>query len=528
MSGIEEKISLIFPEEEDIPEEICLKKPIIQSEYLINGEIIPWQKELHDVFSPICIKTFAGLKQKVIGSYPVLTEKESLQILDAAVNAYNNGRGPWPSMSVSKRIKYIEDFAFRLEKKKRDIVKLLMWEIGKSYKDSEKEFERTIRYIKNIVNALKTIEPASSKFLTKQEIISRMRRAPLGVVLCMSPFNYPIFESFATLIPALITGNTVVFKPPKPGVLVYYPLLEIFRDTFPPGVVNTVYGEGRNVITPIISSGKIDVLSFTGSSRVANILKSQHPKPLRLSLVLGLDAKNAAIVLSDADMDLTVKETIRGSLSFNGQRCTALKILFVHSKVIDLFIERFVKEVEKLICGMPWEEDVMITPLPDPDKPNYLSELIDDAVRLGAKVINKNGGLTNKTFFYPAVIYPVSSPMRLYNEEQFGPVVPVSSFDDLELPIQYIIGSNYGQQVSIFGNDIKMLAKLVDILACQVCRININSICQRGPDFLPFAGRKDSGVGTMSIMDSLCLFSMRAIVTAKNTEPNKTLLSKIM
>jgi glyceraldehyde-3-phosphate dehydrogenase (NADP+) len=277
-----------------------------------------------------------------------------------------------------------------------------------------------------------------------------------------------------------------------------------------------------------MSSGKIDVLAFIGSSKVADLLKSQHPKAHRLRSVLGLEAKNTAIVLSDADIDSAVHECVRGSLSFNGQRCTALKILFVHSLIADRFLERFCREMEKLKFGMPWEKDVTITPLPEQEKTVYLQGLVEDAQRFGARIVNAHGGTTNKTFFYPALLYPVNSAMRVYHEEQFGPVVPVVPFDDTETPIQYIIESSYGQQVSVFGKDVDMIANLVDVLVNQVCRVNINSMCQRGPDIFPFAGRKDSAKGTLSVKDALRIFSIRTIVAAKDKEANKEILAKIV
>ncbi len=243
-------------------------------------------------------------------------------------------------------------------------------------------------------------------------MIGQIRRAPLGVVLCMGPFNYPLNETFTTLIPALIMGNAVIFKPPKLGVLLHQPLLEPFRDSFPDGVINTVYGDGQQVIGPLMKSGRIDVLAFIGSSRVADILKHQHPKPHRLRCVLGLEAKNAGIILQDADLENAVKECVLGSLSFNGQRCTALKMLFVQEKIADAFITGFSEAVSKLKGGMPWEEGVKITPLPEPGKTKYLTELIDDARSKGARVVNEDGGAVNHTFMSPAVVYPVSPGMQ--------------------------------------------------------------------------------------------------------------------
>ena len=135
-------------------------------------------------------------------------------------------------------------------------------------------------------------------------------------------------------------GNTVIFKPAKHGVLCISPLLEAFRSSFPKGVINIVYGRGREVASPIMKSGKIDVLALIGNSKSEIALQDQHPNKNRLRLILGLEAKNPAIILSDANMDLTVSECITGSLSFNGQRCTALKIFFVQRSVADAFVQK--------------------------------------------------------------------------------------------------------------------------------------------------------------------------------------------
>ncbi len=147
-------------------------------------------------------------------------------------------------MSVEERIRHVESFVRGMQEKRDAVVNLLMWEIGKSLPDAEKEFDRTVDYIRDTITALKELDRVSSRLTVEDGIIGQIRRAPLGVVLCMGPFNYPLNETFTTLIPALIMGNTVIFKPPKLGVLLHQPLLEAFRDSFPAGVVNTVYGEG--------------------------------------------------------------------------------------------------------------------------------------------------------------------------------------------------------------------------------------------------------------------------------------------
>lgn len=524
---LQEKLHSMFPDEASIPEAHRLA-PLRQTTYLIDGELCEWHGEMQDVVSPLYLKTATGIEPKVIGAYPKLTEKESLLALDAAVKAYDNGRGQWATMSVRDRISHIEIFTAKMKEKKAEVVRLLMWEIGKTAADSEKEFDRTVDYIYQTIQALKELDRSSSRFVMEEGIIGQIRRSPLGVTLCMGPFNYPLNETYTTLIPALIMGNTVVFKPPKYGVLLHYPLLEAFKTSFPKGVVNTIYGEGRVIVPPLMATGKVNVLAFIGSSRVVDTLKKQHPKVHRLRAVLGLDAKNAGVVLPDADMAMTVKECLLGSLSYNGQRCTALKVLFVHKSIASEFIEKFSAAVAGLGIGMPWEKGVSLTPVAEANKTKYLTELVQDAERLGAKVMNPFGGTVNGSFFYPAVVYPVSKPMRLYHEEQFGPIVPVVPYENLSEPIDYIIDSNYGQQMSIFGRDTEQIAELIDPLVNQVSRVNINSQCQRGPDTFPFTGRKDSAEGTLSVSDALRAFSIRTLVAAKGTDLNKNIITDIV
>lgn len=523
----EESLERLFVEESAIPEQFRIGE-IHQKEYLSNGEMKKWNGEVHEVYSPVYIKTTSGLLPKLIGSYPVGTPKEAQASLDAAVEAYNDGRGEWPTMSVSERIHHVEQFTGRMIAKKEMVVMLIMWEIGKSYADSVKEFDRTVEYIYATIDSLKNLDRDSSRFEIAEGIAAQIRRSPLGVVLCMGPFNYPLNETFTTLIPALIMGNTILFKPPKFGTLLHYPLQEAFQESFPKGVINVIYGRGSDIIPGLMHSGKINVLTLIGSSKVANELKKQHPKVNRLRAVLGLDAKNASIITSKADIGLAVKETITGSLSFNGQRCTALKIVWVHRSIADQFLSEFSKAVSNLKFGLPWEEGVSLTPLPEPYKIDYLNDCIKDAEEHGAKVVNENGGVSKASFFYPAVVYPVNEKMKLYHEEQFGPIIPVVPFDDVEEVIQYLIDAQYGQQVSIFSTDASEVGALIDPLVNQVSRVNINSQSQRGPDIFPFTGRKDSAEGTLSIPDAIRSFSIRSLVAFKMNDANKELINEIV
>ena len=523
-----EILETIFPTLAEIPEQFRIA-PVEQRSYLTDGELHHWDGPTQEVLAPVCLRTPDGTCERVrIGSFPLMTEREAIAALDAAVAAYDKGRGAWPTMTVARRIEHVQRFAARMKEQRAAVVKLIMWEIGKTYLDAGKEFDRTVAYIEDTVDALKDLDRVSSRFVIEQGIIGQIRRAPLGVTLCMGPYNYPLNETFTTLIPSLIMGNTAVLKPPRHGVLLFSPLLEALCSSFPAGVVNVLFGAGRALAPPIMASGKVDVLAFIGTSKAANALHKEHPKPHRLRQVLGLEAKNPAIVQGDADLDVAVEECLAGSLSFNGQRCTALKIIFVHESVAADFVALFSARVDALGVGMPWVPGVTITPLPETEKPGYLTELIEDARQHGAAVTNEGGGLVCRSLFQPAVVYPVNEKMRLYTEEQFGPVIPVVPFSDLSTPIRYIEDSDYGQQVSIFGRDPELLARLIDPLVNQVSRVNLNCQCQRGPDIFPFTGRKDSAVGTLSVSDALRDFSIRVLVAAKDVDLNKQIIGDII
>jgi glyceraldehyde-3-phosphate dehydrogenase (NADP+) len=354
---------------------------------------------------------------------------------------------------------------------------------------------------------------------------ARVRRAPLGVALCLGPYNYAVNEVFTTVIPALIMGNPVVMKTPRYGVLANALLAPALCESFPKGVINFVTGQGPTVVGPMMESGKVDVLALIGSARTAKVLLEQHPHFHRLRTVLGMGAKNPAIVLKDADLDLAAAEIVSGALTFNGQRCTAIKQVLVEREVAEALVGRLAERVAALKAGMPWEDGVTITPMPDPEHPAFLDGLVQDAVAKGARVVNAGGGEQAGTLYRPALVYPVSKDSTLFRREQFGPILPVSVVESAEEALQVVETAEVGQQASIFGRDGETLARLVDHLANMVCRVNLNTQCRRGPDVLPFTGRKDSAVGTLSIYDALRTFSIRSIVAVP--QKAETLLGEL-
>ena len=515
---------ITFPAE--VPAHAAVDTSRWARQWLCDGEIRTWSGATGGVLSPVCTVGADGAPAQLdLGPVAMLDRAAALEALAAARTAWDHGRGAWPTMRVGERIERMQTFVAGMRAVREDLVRLLMLEIGKTRADSETEVDRTAIYIDDTIAALKELDRTAARFTVTGGFVGQIRRSPLGVVLCMGPFNYPLNETFTTLIPALLMGNTIVSKLPRFGQLVHLPLLPAFRDAFPRGAVNVIQGDGPTVIGPIMESGDVDCLAFIGTSRVANILKRQHPRPNRLRCITGLEAKNPAVILPSADLDAAVKECVSGALSFNGQRCTAIKLIFAHEDIAPAFTAKLAAAVDALTAGMPWDK-VALTPLPEPNKAAHLTALVDDAVAHGARVLA--GGASHATFFRPAVVYPVAPTARLYQEEQFGPIVPVTTFRELGEIDHFMRTSAYGQQVALFGQDPRELATLVDALVNSVCRINLNTQCRRGPDSFPFTGRKDSAEGTLSVSDALRAFTIRTVVATTATDANQDLVGEIV
>jgi len=391
-----------------------------------------------------------------------------------------------------------------------------MWEICKTKADATKEFDRTMDYIRDTLSIYRATNAADAKVVKEGGVCAQIKRAPIGVMLNLGPFNYPFNETYCTLIPALLMGNSVVMKLPNVGCLAHICTMEIYARVFPAGVVNFISGAGRTTMPPIMKTGKVDIFAFIGGSTAADALLKQHPSPHRLNQCLSLDAKNLCVIMGDVDVASAVKEAITGALSYNGQRCTALKLLMVHDSILDIFVEQFSAAVDAMKMGLPWQEGVKLTPLPEPSKPKYLAELIDDAKAKGAKVCNGLGEQQAGPFVRPTVVCPVNKEMRVWQEEQFGPLVPIAPFSTYEQVYDYLAESPFGQQAAIFAKDVSKIGPLVDALALSVGRVNINAQCQRGPDTFPFTGRKSSALGTLSVSEALKTVSIESVVSFKD------------
>jgi len=499
-------------------------KPFVDgAKVFYDGQVIQWTGEVEDVTSPI-LDSSTG-KRVVIGRMAQMTASEALKVHAAAKKAWNNGVGVWPQMSMQQRIDSILRLVDALKERRTAIVQTLMWEICKNTADAAAEFDRTVLFIEATIKAMKDIDQVEGQYQVVSGILARVRRAAVGVMLALGPFNYPFNETYTTLIPALLMGNVVVMKIPTVGGLAHVITMDAYASALPQGVVNFVSGQGRVTMGPIMQQG-VDIFAFIGGSKAADAVLRSHPAPHRLKVFLSLEGKNLAIVTPDADVDVAAEQCTIGSTTYNGQRCTAIKMMFVHESVSQEFLSKLSQRVNALKAGMPWEAGVAITPLPEYEKITFLQNLINNATSKGASIVNADGGggQVFGNIMQPAVVAPVTESMDLWHKEQFGPVVPVAIYKDIAEVYEYIYKMPYGQQAAIFTKSVYTAGPLIDVLSTAVGRININTQCGRSPDSFPFSGRRSSALGTLSVTEALRTFSIETVLAGKQNELNDELM----
>lgn len=524
-------VAMMFPEPDAVPSKFKVDPASQPARWLVNGEVRNFSGPSREVTSRVATRAGLGLTPTVLGREAMLSAAEAKEALAAATHAWNGGEGEWPSMGFAARAAAVERFAQAVEQRTDDIARLIMWEIGKPWPAARDEVIRSVDYMRNTLAEQQALQQSDDHLQhgaagTKTHH-ARTWRKPLGKVLCVAPFNYPVNEFLTTVVPALLMGNVVVAKTPRFGVLANLVLLEAFRDCFPRGVVSLLPGDGRVVIPALMSAtetdihgnavGVIDVLAFIGSEGAANAILKSHPVPITLHKVLGLGAKNVAVVLPGADLEAASTALVKGALGFNGQRCTAEKLVFVHESIAEDFVARLGLKVSALKVGMPWEDGVNATPLPEDAKLDWMRGYLDDCVKRGAKVINPEGGRGTFSLMRPAVVFPVGEGMKLFDEEQFGPLLAVARFANVEEVLKWQRRSPFGQQAAVWGPPDAGIA-LVRTLAHFVARVNFNDVCQRGPDSFGFTATDKSGFGTLSLREALLSFSRPVLLQSPVAE----------
>jgi glyceraldehyde-3-phosphate dehydrogenase (NADP+) len=294
----------------------------------------------------------------------------------------------------------------------------------------------------------------------------------------------------------LVAGNSVVLKPPTQGAVSGVFLTAVMLDAgVPDGVLQCVTGRGSEIGDYLITHRGVDMISFTGSTETGQHI-ARHAGMVPLMMELG--GKDAAIVLSDADLEHAARDIVSGAFAYSGQRCTAVKRVLVSEAVADELVDKIVERVKGLTAGRP-EDDANVTPLIDSASADFVQGLIDDSIERGAEL--KIGGKREGNLVYPTVFDHVTEDMRLAWEEPFGPVLPIIRVRNAEHAVDLANRSEYGLQSAVFTRDINAAIQIADRL--DVGTVQINGKTSRGPDHFPFLGTKSSGMGTQGVRHSI-------------------------
>ena len=464
---------------------------------LVNGEWKSSEKEI-TIYSPI--------NQEELGTVPAMSQAE----VDEAMQAARAALPAWRALSAVERAAYLHKTAAILERDKEEIGTILAKEVAKGIKAAIGEVVRTadlIRYAaeEGLRITGQAMEGGGFEAASKNKL-AVIRREPVGVVLAIAPFNYPVNLSGSKIAPALIAGNVVMFKPPTQGSISGLLLAKAFEEAgIPAGVFNTITGRGSEIGDYIIEHKEVNFINFTGSTPIGErIGRLAGMRPIMLEL----GGKDAAFVLEDADLEHAAKQIVAGAFSYSGQRCTAIKRVIVLESVADTLVTLLQAEVAKLTVGDPFD-NADITPVIDNASADFIWGLIEDAQEKGAQAltpIKREGNL-----LWPVLFDQVTKDMKVAWEEPFGPVLPIIRVANVEEAIAFANESEFGLQSSVFTNDFKKAFEIAEKL--EVGTVHINNKTQRGPDNFPFLGVKGSGAGVQGIKYSIeAMTNVKSIV----------------
>lgn len=456
---------------------------------------------------------FSPVTDEPLGKIQSITREE----IDEAVEAAYWAQLAWQRVPIEKRARILHLAADWLREQKEFLTNLLILEVGKTINEAEDEVLRTadlIDYFAEEGRNLRgeTLDSDSFPGYEKGKL-AIINRVPLGVILSISPFNYPINLSASKIAPALVTGNAVVLKPPTQGCLSALHLVEIFRRAgLPPGILNTVTGTGSEIGDYLVAHPKISMISFTGSSLVGEKIAR---KVGMIPLLFECGGNNPAIVLDDADFELVAREIVKGAFAFSGQRCTAIKYVLGLDTVIDKLEPRLVKTVGELVeMGDPRKKSTkLVGPLINEEAATLVEERIIKAKVAGAEIVL--GGKRKGLYIEPTILDEVKPHWEIVKVETFGPVLSLIRVLNINEAVRIVNSSLYGLQASIFTKDEGTGIRLAEKL--NVGTVQINGKPQRGPDHFPFLGIKGSGIGVQGVRDTL--LSM--------TRPKPVVLNKI-
>ena len=393
---------------------------------------------------------------------------------------------------MSQRILWLEDVAKKLAEQKEDFALMLAKEVAKPIAFSRIEVERCVETIRLTAMELSNLHGETiptDVMPSGKKTLAYYRREPVGVVACITPFNFPLNLVAHKIAPALGAGNTVVLKPTPEAPMVAYMFAKLFVESeyAIQDALSVLYGDVE-VGSTMVQSDIPRVISFTGSVPVGNII-TQQAGIKKVSLELGGNA--ATYIDNSADLAVAAKRCAFGAFYNSGQVCISLQRIYVSEEVYDDFATLMAEETEKLVVGSPYNEDTFLGPLIDDESQKRANGWIASAIEEGARALT--GGTQEEGIFRPTVMADVTDDMKIICEEVFAPIVSLVKVKTYEVAMEKMNASPYGLQFSIFTNDLRLTQRFIEDAECG--GVVINDIPTLRFDVQPYGGSKLSGVG---------------------------------
>ncbi len=452
---------------------------------LINGR---WEKASSG-------KTLA-VDSPINGAVFARVQAANVADTDRAVEAAHQARRLIRDIPAIDRIEILNRARHIVEDHREDFSNALVLEAGKPKNMAIGEVRAAISRIKMTMEEARSIfgeyvpgdwsEDTMAKF-------ALVIHEPLGVIACVSPFNYPLFSIVAKVIPAIVSGNTVVVKPASDDPIVALLLGRVLQEAgVPDGVVNVITGSGSEVGDRLVSHELVRMVTLTGSTETGqHVARIARMKKLHLEL----GGKGAAIVAPDADLTLAAKKVLEGSLKYSGQRCDAISRVFVVDQAVEGFMAALEKEFDSWSVGDPRDTSYNMGPLINEQAAMRVQSLVDDAVAKGADLVK--GGHHSHSYFEPTVLDHVPPGARIAKEETFGPVVTIIRVGSVEEAIERTNESRFGLDSCVFTNNFYTAWKVAKAL--EEGTVTVNDAPAHGVGYFPFGGNKDSGLGREGI-----------------------------
>jgi glyceraldehyde-3-phosphate dehydrogenase (NADP+) len=446
--------------------------------FLINGNIIFTSKKYN-------VKSKSN--HQVFATSSLSFENDIESAIESATNAFKLTK----NLPSYRRKEILQNISSELLKQKEELATLISIETGKPIKLSRIEVDRAINTFQI---AAEEVDRINGEVLTlditpqSEKRFGITKRFPVGPILAITPFNFPINLAAHKIAPAIAVGNTIIFKPATAAMVTGNKLASIINDVSKiPGLINTINCSG-SMIEKFLSDERIKKISFTGSCEIGWRIKQIASKQ-KVTLELGGNA--GVMVDKDADLNFAVPRLVSGSFAHAGQICISVQRIFVHREIFDSFIEKFVEETSKVKCGDPLDENVIVGPMITENDAKRIEEWVNEAVSDGAKILI--GGKRKGEFYKPTVLTNTKPEMKVNSLEAFAPIVTIEPVNSFEEGIQQINNSKYGLQAGVFTNNLKNALYAFDNI--EVGGLMINDYPTFRVDNMPYGGIKDSGTG---------------------------------